>query len=35
LLHDQPPIAWGSIAVVVAWSIAGFGFALFSLSRRD
>jgi ABC-2 type transport system permease protein len=34
LLHDQAPVSWLAVSTVVVWSVAGFGFALFSLSRR-
>jgi len=35
LLHGQPSVGWLNVAVVTAWSVAGFGFALFSLGRRE
>lgn len=35
LLPGYGPISWFGVAVVVAWSLAGFGFAVFSLSRRN
>lgn len=34
LLHGQASPRWFNVAVLAAWSIVGFGFALFSLSRR-
>ena len=35
LLPGHGPASGFGVGVVVAWSIAGFGFALFALNRRD
>jgi hypothetical protein len=35
LLPGHGPVTWFGVGVVIAWNVAGFGFALLSLSRRN